>query len=109
VGGDFPTSTEAEILIKAHKLNLEAFGSKHQLKGLKLHPKMIEKYEAHVLYIFIWLIRLFSCFHLKDGHIRHLDVSLLLKTRPGLGENRKLLTGNLVEIWKASDVQNNAG
>ena len=32
-------------------------------------------------------------------------MSLLLKTRPGLGENRKLATGNLVEIWKASRVQ----
>lgn len=62
-----------------------------------------------MFYIFLYGLFGFSCFQLKDSHIRHLDVSLLLKTRPGLGENRKLLTGNLVEIWKASDVQKNAG
>ena len=39
VGGDFPTSTEAEILIKAHKLNLEAFGSKNQLKDWSFPQK----------------------------------------------------------------------
>ena len=63
MGGDFPTSTEAEILIKAHKLNLEAFGSKNQIEGLKLPPKMIEQTcRAHVIYIFIWLIRLLLMF-----------------------------------------------